>query len=55
MSVVCPLTAALIAHAFLLSHMTCKKCKYEFCWVCMGRGSVMDVFMWSLIVRCDYI
>lgn len=21
---------------FVLSHMTCKKCKYEFCWVCMG-------------------
>ena len=21
---------------FLFSHMTCKKCKYEFCWVCMG-------------------
>lgn len=22
------------------SHMTCKKCKYEFCWVCMGRPHV---------------
>jgi hypothetical protein len=21
------------------SHMTCKKCKYEFCWVCMGMIS----------------
>lgn len=21
------------------SHMTCKKCKYEFCWVCMGAWS----------------
>lgn len=21
------------------SHMTCKKCKYEFCWVCMGPWS----------------
>lgn len=22
------------------SHMTCKKCKYEFCWVCMGEWSL---------------
>lgn len=22
------------------SHMTCKKCKYEFCWVCMGMISI---------------
>lgn len=22
-----------------LSHMTCKKCKWEFCWVCMGPWS----------------
>ncbi len=21
------------------SHMTCKKCKWEFCWVCMGPWS----------------
>lgn len=21
------------------SHMTCKKCKHEFCWVCMGPWS----------------
>lgn len=28
---------ALSVHtSFLDSHMTCKKCKYEFCWVCMG-------------------
>ena len=27
----------LIIHS--LSHMTCKKCKYEFCWVCMGMIS----------------
>lgn len=20
-------------------HMTCKKCKYEFCWICMGEWS----------------
>lgn len=25
------------------SHMTCKKCKYEFCWVCMGAWSFMAV------------
>lgn len=23
----------------LNSHMTCKKCKHEFCWVCMGPWS----------------
>lgn len=22
-----------------ISHMTCKKCKWEFCWVCMGPWS----------------
>ena len=26
-----------VAHKFLGSHMTCKKCKHEFCWVCMGN------------------
>jgi len=23
----------------MTSHMTCKKCKWEFCWVCMGPWS----------------
>ena len=27
----------------LCSHMTCKKCKYEFCWVCMG-AIVLGIF-----------
>jgi hypothetical protein len=27
------------ANEFVNSHMTCKKCKYEFCWVCMGPWS----------------
>ena len=25
--------------SFTFSHMTCKKCKHEFCWVCMGPWS----------------
>ena len=28
----------------LNSHMTCKKCKYEFCWVCMGKFDSRSVF-----------
>lgn len=29
--------AAAVARTELTcSHMTCRKCKYEFCWVCMG-------------------
>lgn len=29
------------------NHMTCRKCRYEFCWVCMGRitntSSIIDI------------
>ena len=28
----------------LNSHMTCKKCKYEFCWVCMGKFDSRSMF-----------
>ena len=33
-------------HKSLLScsHMTCKKCKYEFCWVCMGELRILSFF-----------
>ena len=46
-------TSASIAQALVLSHMTCKKCKYEFCWVCMGTvicrewfRTVPDCMLW---------
>ena len=57
-SVVCLASmAAPVSHPFVLSHMTCKKCKYEFCWVCMGTELcfVMGGFVWPLTVRCAYI
>ena len=31
-----PFDDGLNRSCFVFSHMTCKKCKYEFCWVCMG-------------------
>ena len=32
-------------------HMTCKKCKYEFCWVCMGEWSAHGT-SWYSCNRC---
>jgi len=51
------LQAALVAYSFTLSHMTCKKCKYEFCWVCMGAELCFSMggSGWLLIVRYTYI
>jgi hypothetical protein len=34
------------------SHMTCKKCKWEFCWVCMGPWSEHGT-SWSQCNRFD--
>jgi ariadne-1 len=31
--------SALVCRCADSSHMTCKKCKWEFCWVCMGPWS----------------
>lgn len=30
-----------LANSGFGSHMTCKKCRYEFCWVCMGKRSFL--------------
>ena len=49
-------TAAFVAHSFTPSHMTCKKCKYEFCWVCMGAGLCFAmVVLWLLTVCYAHI
>lgn len=32
-----PSVKPLLTCLFSDSHMTCKKCKHEFCWVCMGN------------------
>lgn len=34
------------------NHMTCKKCLYEFCWVCMGRStaSVFSILFYRHVV-----
>lgn len=37
----------------IASHMTCKKCKYEFCWVCMGTISIrlnIDIVLISMSI-----
>jgi hypothetical protein len=35
----------------LFSHMTCKKCKYEFCWVCMGTISIhLNIYIFLISV-----
>lgn len=35
----CPKCQATIEKNGGCNHMTCKKCKYEFCWICMGEWS----------------
>lgn len=35
----CPKCMATIEKNGGCNHMTCKKCKYEFCWICMGEWS----------------
>ena len=49
-STVYPLTGVLVAHPFVPSHMTCKKCKYEFCWVCMGAE--LRYWCFSVVADC---
>ncbi|KAL7007946.1 hypothetical protein EMMF5_002595 [Cystobasidiomycetes sp. EMM_F5] len=36
----CPKCASTIEKNGGCNHMTCKKCKYEFCWICMGEWAV---------------
>lgn len=41
----CPRCQSTIEKNGGCNHMTCRKCRHEFCWVCMGKSACMHDFL----------
>ena len=37
------------------NHMSCKLCRYEFCWLCMGKTDFRDYLFFILLIACFWL